>query len=147
MRFRLGLLQDSAALEKQAAREAAEAQAKKHKSEAPTVKTEAQTKADEVAEARLKDSLDKAKEPKKKPKIRPLSEAKAIDVRVVPLICLDGLAFYPRIRILTRRVFLAGLELRLRILPIPRRSQFSILRNIPPKQAGNLKTRRCCRTN
>lgn len=127
MRFRLGLLQDSAALEKQAAREAAEAQAKKHKSEAPTVKTEAQTKADEVAEARLKDSLDKAKEPKKKPKIRPLSEAKAIDVGVVPLICLDGLVFYPRIRILTRRIFLAGLELRLRILPLPRRSQLGIL--------------------
>ena len=127
MRFRLGLLQDSAALEKQAAREAAEAQAKKHKSEAPTVKTEAQTKADEVAEARLKDSLDKAKEPKKKPKIRPLSEAKAIDVGVVPLICLDGLAFYPRIRILTRLIFLAGLELRLRILPLPRRSQLGIL--------------------
>lgn len=80
MRFRLGLLQDSAALEKQAAREAAEAHAKKHKSETPTVKTEAQTKADEAAETRSKDSLDKKKEQKKLPKIRPLSEAKAIDV-------------------------------------------------------------------
>lgn len=88
MRFRLGLLQDSAALEKQAAREAAEAQAKKHKSEAPTVKTEAQTKADDAAEARSKDSLDKAKEQRKKPKIRPLSEAKAIDVGVPHLTCL-----------------------------------------------------------
>ncbi|KAF6229880.1 hypothetical protein HO133_004217 [Letharia lupina] len=80
MRFRLGLLQDSAALEKQAAREAAEAQAKKHKFEAPTVKTEAQTKADEASENRSKDGLDKAKEQRKKPKIRPLSEAKAIDL-------------------------------------------------------------------
>ncbi|KAL9136319.1 MAG: hypothetical protein Q9175_002464 [Cornicularia normoerica] len=80
MRFRLGLLQDSAALEKQAAREAAEAQAKKHKSEAPTAKTEAQTKADEAAETRSKDGFDKVKEQKKKPKIRPLSEAKAIDL-------------------------------------------------------------------
>ncbi|CAF9935281.1 MAG: hypothetical protein ALECFALPRED_006350 [Alectoria fallacina] len=80
MRFRLGLLQDSAALEKQAAREAVEAQAKKHKSEAPTVKTEAQAKADEAAENRSKDSLEKAKEQRKKPKIRPLSEAKAIDL-------------------------------------------------------------------
>ena len=88
MRFRLGLLQDSAALEKQAAREAAEAQAKKHKSEAPTVKTEAQTKADEAAEARSKDSLGKAKEPKKIPKIRPLSEAKAIDVGALTLVCI-----------------------------------------------------------
>ena len=101
MRFRLGLLQDSAALEKQAAREAAEAQAKKHKSEAPTVKTEAQTKADEVAEARSKDSFDKAKEPRKKPKIRPLSEAKAIDVGVLSLMCLYGLAFCPRLYELT----------------------------------------------
>ncbi|KAM0799113.1 optic atrophy 3 protein-domain-containing protein [Usnea florida] len=80
MRFRLGLLQDSAALEKQAAREAAEAQAKKHKSEAPTVKTEAQSKADEAAEARSKEGLEKSKEQRKKPKIRPLSEAKAIDL-------------------------------------------------------------------
>ena len=83
MRFRLGLLQDSAALEKQAAREAAEAQAKKHKSETPTVKTEAQSKADEAAEARSKEGLDKSKEQRKKPKIRPLSEAKAIDVGVL----------------------------------------------------------------
>lgn len=93
MRFRLGLLQDSAALEKQAAREAVEAQAKKHKSEAPTVKTEAQAKADEAAENRSKDSLEKAKEQRKKPKIRPLSEAKAIDVGVLPLICLEGRPF------------------------------------------------------
>ena len=92
MRFRLGLLQDRAELEKQAAREAAEAQAKKHKSEAPTVKTEAQTKADEAAEARSKDGLDKAKEPKKLPKIRPLSEAKAIDVGAVLLICVKACA-------------------------------------------------------
>ena len=92
MRFRLGLLQDRAALEKQAARDAAEAQAKKHKSEAPTVKTEAQTKTDEAAEARSKDGLDKAKEPKKLPKIRPLSEAKAIDVAALLLICVKACA-------------------------------------------------------
>jgi len=70
MRFRLGLLQDTAAIEKQIARDAAEAK------KPPTVKTEAQTKADE---ARAKDP-DKGKETKKKPKIRPLSEAKAIDL-------------------------------------------------------------------
>lgn len=84
MRFRLGLLQDRAVLEKQAAREAAEAQAKKHKSKAPTVKTEAQSKADEAAETRSKENLDKAGETRKEPKIRPLSEAKAIDVGVLP---------------------------------------------------------------
>lgn len=66
MRFRLGLLQDTAAIERQIAKDAAEAK-KPH-----TVKTEAQTKADEA----------KAKEPEKKPKIkiRPLSEAKAIEL-------------------------------------------------------------------
>lgn len=69
MRFRLGLLQDTAAIEKQIAKDAAEAK------KAPTVKTEAQAKADE---ARAKEP-DKSKE-KKKPKIRPLSEAKAIDL-------------------------------------------------------------------
>ncbi len=81
MRFKLGLLQDTATLEKQAAREAAEAQAKKHKHEAPTVKTEAQTIADEAAAAKAKkEGSEKPKEaPSKKPKIRPLSEAKAID--------------------------------------------------------------------
>lgn len=78
MRLRLGLLQDTAAIEKQATRAAAEAQAKKLKSETPTVRTEAQMKADEAAE---KDkSGDKTKSLSvPKPKIRPLSEAKAID--------------------------------------------------------------------
>lgn len=78
MRLRLGLLQDPAATEKQAQRAAAEAQAKKLKSETPTVRTEAQMKADEAAEK------DKGGEKPRslsvpKPKIRPLSEAKAID--------------------------------------------------------------------
>ena len=77
MRLRLGLLQDPAVIEKQIAREAAEAQAKKAKAEIPTVKTEAQMKADEVAAAKEKGKVaDKAKH---KPKIRPLTEAKAID--------------------------------------------------------------------
>lgn len=84
MRFKLGLLQDTATQEKQAKREAAEAQAAKHKQEAPTVKTEAQTLADEEKAAKEKEREErgerKAKEPAKaKVKIRPLSEAKAID--------------------------------------------------------------------
>lgn len=78
MRLRLGLLQDHAAIDKQIAREAAEAQAKRLKHEVPTVKTEAQAKADEANGA-----AEKAKGAEKskasKPKIRPLSEAKAID--------------------------------------------------------------------
>lgn len=78
MRLRLGLLQDTAALEKQAARAAAEAQAKKLKSETPTVKTEAQMKADEAAEKDKNGDKNKSLSVPK-PKIRPLSEAKAID--------------------------------------------------------------------
>ena len=81
MRFKLGLLQDTATIEKQVAREAAEVQAKKHRHPAPTVKTEAQTKAEEEIALKEKDkSKGQSKEPPKpKPKIRPLSEAKAID--------------------------------------------------------------------
>ena len=75
MRLRLGLLQDPAVIEKQIAREAAEAQARKHKLEAPTVRTEAEMKAFEAETAEEK---KKARE-KAKPRIRPLSEAKAID--------------------------------------------------------------------
>lgn len=82
MRLRLGLLQDAKSIERQIAREAAEAQSKKHKLEIPTVKTEAQTKADEAAAVKAKEKG--AEKPSKaaavpKPKIRPLSESKAID--------------------------------------------------------------------
>lgn len=82
MRLRLGLLQDAKSIERQIAREAAEAQAKKLKLEIPTVKTEAQTKADEAAAAKAREKG--AEKPSKvaavpKPKIRPLSESKAID--------------------------------------------------------------------
>ncbi|MCJ1389336.1 hypothetical protein MMC18_002192 [Xylographa bjoerkii] len=81
MRLRLGLLQDQAAIDRQIAREAKEAQLKKHKIEVPTVKTEAQTKADELAATKEKEKgTDKAQPTTQaKPKIRPLSEAKAID--------------------------------------------------------------------
>lgn len=75
MRLRLGLLQDPAVIEKQIAREAAEAQARKHKHEAPTVPTEAEMKAREAETAEEK---KKARD-KTKPRIRPLSESKAID--------------------------------------------------------------------
>ena len=78
MHLRLGLLQDPAAIEKQVTRAAAEAQAKKLKSEIPTVRTEAQMKADEVAEKDRGGEKSKALSVPK-PKIRPLSEAKAID--------------------------------------------------------------------
>ncbi|MCJ1358627.1 MAG: hypothetical protein MMC33_008627 [Icmadophila ericetorum] len=81
MSLRLGLLQDPASIERQIAREAAEAQAKKHKLEAPTVKTEEETKADGEELRKLKKEVkEKVKATGSvKHKIRPLSEAKAID--------------------------------------------------------------------
>jgi optic atrophy 3 protein len=78
MRLRLGLLRDTAAIEKQAAREAADAAAQKHKHPIPTVKTEAETVADEKA-AKEKAKAAESPKPASKPRIRPLSEAKAIE--------------------------------------------------------------------
>ena len=79
MRLRLGLLQDQAAIDRQIAREAAEAVAKKKKADIPTVKTEAETKADEAGELKEKEKGSSKSVPKSTPRIRPLSEAKAID--------------------------------------------------------------------
>lgn len=78
MRLRLGLLRDTAAIEKQAAREAADAAAKKKQLSIPTVKTESQTLADEKA-AKEKAKLPELPKQASKPRIRPLSEAKAIE--------------------------------------------------------------------
>lgn len=80
MRLRLGLLQDTASIDKRLAREAADAHARKQKLDSiPTVKTEAQTKkADEAAAAAATATATRAK-PAPKPRIRPLSESKAID--------------------------------------------------------------------
>jgi hypothetical protein len=76
--MRLGILQDTAAIDKAHAKEAAEAAAKKHKLEIPTVKTEAQMKADEKAAAKAGKESTEPK-PAPIPRIRPLSEAKAVD--------------------------------------------------------------------
>lgn len=78
MRWRIGLLQDAAVLERQAARDAAKREAERRKSEAPTVKTEAQTKAEEARTTKEKTDEEKEKIPPK-PKIKPLSETKAIE--------------------------------------------------------------------
>jgi optic atrophy 3 protein len=76
--MRLGILQDTAAIDKAHAKEAAEAAAKRHKLEIPTVKTEAQMKADEKATAKAAKESTELK-PAPIPRIRPLSEAKAVD--------------------------------------------------------------------
>jgi hypothetical protein len=77
MRMRLGILHDAAAQERMHAREAAEAAAKKRQTETPTVRTEAQQKADDVVAADLK---EKKAEAPAKPRIRPLSESRAIEL-------------------------------------------------------------------
>jgi hypothetical protein len=69
MRLRLGLLQNTQEIERQAAKEAAEAQAKKHKHIID---------GKEVIKDASKDAVEKPKA-SAKPKIRPLTEAKAID--------------------------------------------------------------------
>jgi hypothetical protein len=75
--MRLGILHDAAAQERMHAREAAEAAAKKRQTETPTVRTEAQQKADDEAAADLK---EKKAEAPSRPRIRPLSESRAIEL-------------------------------------------------------------------
>lgn len=87
MRLRLGLLQDPAAIDRQIAREAAEAEARrkalKRDSSVPTVLTEAQMKlAKDLSEEERKKIEERVKNEEKSKterRIRPLSEAKAID--------------------------------------------------------------------
>ncbi|KIX01636.1 uncharacterized protein Z518_09362 [Rhinocladiella mackenziei CBS 650.93] len=80
MRWRIGLLQDAAAVERQVAKEAAAEAAKKHKHpNIPTVKTEAQMKAEMEEAAKAAKEASEPPKPRPKPKIRPLSEAKAIE--------------------------------------------------------------------
>lgn len=80
MRWRIGLLQDAAAIERQVAKDhAADAAKKSKQANTPTVKTEAQTKAEEEAAAKAAKEGTEPPKPRSKPKIRPLSEAKAIE--------------------------------------------------------------------
>lgn len=78
MRWRIGLLQDAAAIDRQVAREAAQDAARKHKHAIPTVKTEAQTIADERA-AQAGHQPSEPPKHRSQPRIKPLSEAKAIE--------------------------------------------------------------------
>lgn len=76
MRLRLGLLRDTAAAEK---RTSAEAAARRHKPTSPTVKTEAESKAQQAADDKAKAAAASASKPPPKYHIRPLSESKAIE--------------------------------------------------------------------
>lgn len=77
--MRLGLLQDQSAIERQIQKEAKAAEAARKKSQAPTVKTEAETKAEEAMTDKEREAARKKVEAANKPRIRPLSEAKAIE--------------------------------------------------------------------
>lgn len=77
--MRLGLLQDPAAIDRQIAKEVAAAEAARKKAQAPTVKTEAEMKAEEALSEKEKAAIKKKAEAAHKPRIRPLSEAKAIE--------------------------------------------------------------------
>lgn len=79
MRLRLGLLRDTAVIEQQAAKEAAEAEARKFKPKSPTVKTEADVKAEGEAIKQAKQKAIEHAKSRPPPRIRPLSESKAID--------------------------------------------------------------------
>lgn len=87
MRMRLGLLQDPAVIDRQVEREVKAAEAARKKlDQTPTVKTEAETAAEEAMTKEEKEAARKKIEAEAKKKIeaatrrRPLSEAKAIEM-------------------------------------------------------------------
>lgn len=82
MRLRLGLLQDPAVIERQIEREIKEAEAKRKKAvpTVPTVLTEAEMREEQQAKKKeRKEAEQHVKERQKPPRIRPLSESKAIE--------------------------------------------------------------------
>jgi hypothetical protein len=79
MRLKLGLLQDPAVIQRQIDKELREAELRRQKAAAPTVKTEAQTIADEEYLKKYKKEIGDHVKAASKPRIRPLSEAKAIE--------------------------------------------------------------------
>ncbi|EED13352.1 OPA3 domain protein [Talaromyces stipitatus ATCC 10500] len=79
MRLKLGVLRDTAAIEEKAAKEAAEAAARKHRSKVPTAKTEVEVQAEKEATEEAKKKAIEEVKAKPLPRIRPLSESKAID--------------------------------------------------------------------
>lgn len=80
MRMRLGLLQDPAVIDRQIKKEVALAEARRKEAAAPTVLTEEQTKAEEALTEKEKEAIRKKAEERARPRIRPLSEQKAIEM-------------------------------------------------------------------
>ena len=80
MRMRLGLLQDPAVIDRQIKKEFALAEATRKKAATPTVMTEVEMKADEALSKKERETIKKKAEERTKPRIRPLSEQKAIEM-------------------------------------------------------------------
>jgi hypothetical protein len=80
MRMRLGLLQDPAVIDRQIKKELQVAEAARQKAATPTVMTEAEMKADEALTEKEREAIRKKAEERTKPRIRPLSEQKAIEM-------------------------------------------------------------------
>jgi hypothetical protein len=80
MRMRLGLLQDPAVIDRQIKKEVQLAEAARKKAAAPTVLTEEEMKAEEALTEKEREAIKKKAEERIKPRIRPLSEQKAIEM-------------------------------------------------------------------
>ncbi|KAJ4372504.1 hypothetical protein N0V83_004278 [Neocucurbitaria cava] len=80
MRMRLGLLQDPAVIDRQIKKEVEKAEAARKKAAAPTVMTEEEMKAEEALTEKEREAIKKKAEERTKPRIRPLSEQKAIEM-------------------------------------------------------------------
>lgn len=78
--MRLGLLQDPAVIDRQIKKEVALAEAARKKAATPTVLTEEETKAEEALTEKEREAIKKKAEERIKPRIRPLSEQKAIEM-------------------------------------------------------------------
>lgn len=78
--MRLGLLQDPAVIDRQIKKEVALAEAARKKAATPTVLTEAEMKAEEALTEKEREAIKKKAEERTKPRIRPLSEQKAIEM-------------------------------------------------------------------
>ncbi|RAR15610.1 optic atrophy 3-like protein [Stemphylium lycopersici] len=80
MRMRLGLLQDPAVIDRQIKKEVALAEARRKEAAAPTVLTEEEMKAEEALTEKEREAIRKKAEERTRPRIRPLSEQKAIEM-------------------------------------------------------------------
>ena len=109
MRFRLGLLQERAAIDKQIKAEQKAWDQERHKHRLATAPTEVEAGREEVASMARKQAKEKAlheasEKPKRPPKIRPMPDAKAIDsganfvseafLLIVAVACVVGERWY-----------------------------------------------------